>query len=102
MQFVITAYDGKDPGALERRMAVRQNHLENILKVKETGSVLCAGGILDEAGRMIGSVLVMDFPTREALDAYLAGEPYITGKVWQEIKIEPCNVVIMKDEKVGK
>ena len=48
MQFVITAYDGKDEGAYERRMAVRPQHLESIKRVKETGSVVCAGGITNE------------------------------------------------------
>lgn len=102
MQFVIIAYDGKDEDALARRMAVRQKHLENIVKVKETGHVKSAGGILDDNGKMIGSFLVMEFESREKLDAYLETEPYITGNVWQDIKIEPCNVVIMNDEIVGK
>lgn len=102
MQFVIIAYDGKDEDALARRMAVRQKHLENIVKVKETGHVKSAGGILDNNGKMIGSFLVMEFESREKLDDYLETEPYITGNVWQDIKIEPCNVVIMNDEIVGK
>ena len=39
MQFLITAYDGL--GMLEKRMAVRPRHLENISRVK--GKILCAG-----------------------------------------------------------
>ena len=39
MQVMIKAYDGA--GMLEKRMAVRPRHLENIAKVK--GKVLCAG-----------------------------------------------------------
>ena len=62
----------------------------------------CAGGILDEAGKPIGSVLVLDFESRDQLDAYLAGEPYIIEKVWEDVKVEPLNVVIVKGEKVGK
>ena len=45
MQFLVTAQDGTDEGALERRMNARPRHLENIRKVKEKGSVICAGGI---------------------------------------------------------
>ncbi len=99
MQFVITAHDGKD--MLEKRMSVRPRHLENMVKIKETGSVICAGGILDEAGRPIGSVLVVDFADKELLDAYLASEPYIQEKVWEDVRVEPMNVVIVRDEKVG-
>ena len=33
---------------------------------------LCAGGMLDDDGKMIGSLLVMEFENREQLDEYLA------------------------------
>lgn len=102
MQFIITAYDGKDEGALERRMNARPAHLANIAKVKETGSVVCAGGITNEEGKPVGSFLVMEFADRKLLDAYLEAEPYIKTGVWQEVKVETVNVVIMNDEKVGK
>lgn len=98
MQFVITAYDGKD--MLDRRMAVRLQHIENMGKVK--GKVLCAGGLLDEEGRMKGSVLIIDFASREDLDEYLSSEPYIVEKVWEKVNVEPMNVVILNGEKVGK
>ena len=82
MQFVINAYDGKDEGAYERRMSVRPQHLENIARID--GKVVCAGGLLDEYGKMKGSVLILDFDSREKLDAYLASEPYITEAVWKK------------------
>ena len=98
MQFVVNAHDGKN--MLEKRMEVRPRHLENMTRNKE--HVVCAGGILDEAGKPIGSVLVLDFESRDQLDAYLAGEPYIIEKVWEDVKVEPLNVVILQGEKVGK
>lgn len=91
MQFIITAYDGKD--MLERRMAVRPRHLENLTRVK--GKILCAGGLLDEEGRMKGSVLVVEFAGREDLDEYLRQEPYIVEKVWERVDVERMNVVIV-------
>lgn len=102
MQFIITAYDGRDADALQRRMDARAEHLENIKKVKEKGSVVCAGGITDDEGKPVGSFLVMDFAAQELFDEYLASEPYIRRNVWQEVKVEKCNVVIMNDEMVGK
>ena len=98
MQFVITAHDGGN--MLERRMAVRARHLENMAKVK--GKVLCAGGLLDGEGKMKGSVLVIDFESRELLDEYLETEPYITEHVWETVEVERMNVVILNGEKVGK
>lgn len=98
MQYVIRAYDGA--GMLERRMAVRPRHLENMNNIK--GKVICAGGLLDEAGRMKGSLLVLEFAGRELLDEYLAAEPYIREKVWERVEVEPMNVVIVNGEKAGK
>ena len=98
MQYIIRAYDGS--GMLERRMAVRPRHLENMRRVD--GRIICAGGLLDDEGKMKGSVLILDFDRRAQLDAYLAGEPYLTEKVWERVEVEPMNVVIVNGEKVGK
>ena len=98
MQFIITAYDGKD--MLEKRMAVRHRHLENLKTIN--GRIICAGGLLDDEGKMKGSVLVMEFDGRELLDKYLASEPYITEHVWEKVDVETMNVVIVNGEKVGK
>ena len=102
MQFVITAYDGKDEGAYERRMAVRPQHLESIKRVKETGSVVCAGGITNEEGKLVGSVVILDFATKELFDAYLAQEPYMVNKVWEDVTVNNINVVFVNDEIVTK
>jgi len=53
---------------------------------------LYAAALLDDDGNMIGSLLVVDFPTREELDDYLTIEPYVIGKVWEKIEIKPCKV----------
>ena len=98
MQYVIRAYDGA--GMLERRMAVRPRHLENMNSIK--GKVICAGGLLDDAGRMKGSLLILEFARRELLDEYLAAEPYLREKVWERVEVEPMNVVLVNGEKVGK
>ena len=98
MQFIITAYDGAN--MLEKRLAVRARHLENMGKVN--GKVICAGGLLDSEGKMKGSALIMEFEDRAGLDAYLASEPYIAEHVWEKVTIETMNVVIVNGEKVGK
>ena len=97
MQFVIRAYDGAN--MLEKRMAVRERHLENMSKVD--GKVICAGGLLDREGNMKGSLLVMEFESRERLDAYLRSEPYILEGVWQKIDVDPMNVVILNGKTIG-
>ena len=90
MQFMIKALDGKDK--LARRMEVRPRHLAGMEKLRD--SIICAGGLLDEEGKMKGSVLILDFPSRADLDAYLAAEPYVAERVWEQIEVETMNVVI--------
>jgi hypothetical protein len=89
MQFILTGYDGTDSGAQDRRMAVRGEHLEKIELLKKSGEFLFGGAILDEEGKMIGSVIVYEFPDREALDKKLKDEPYFTSGVWKKIEIHP-------------
>ena len=98
MQYAIMAHDGKD--MLEKRLVVRQRHLENIARIK--GKVICAGGILDEEGKMAGSVMIFDFESKELLDEYLKSEPYIQEHVWDTVEVERMNVVIVNGEKTGK
>ena len=94
MQFIITAYDG--PNKLDKRMEVRPRHLEGMSRLSE--HIICAGGLLNEEGKMKGSVLIMEFEDRAALDAYLSSEPYVTENVWEKIEVETMNVVIMKGQ----
>jgi hypothetical protein len=93
MQFILIAYDGSDEAALDRRLAVRPAHLESARKLVAEGKWLYAAGILDDDGKMIGSMILCDYPSREALEEeWLKNEPYITGKVWEKITIHRANV----------
>ena len=91
MQFIVKAYDGAH--MLEKRMEVRPRHLEGMQKLGK--HVICAGGLLDDAGKMKGSVLILDFAARAELDAYLENEPYVTEHVWEKIEVEALNVVLV-------
>ena len=98
MQFIITAYDGEN--MLEKRMAVRPRHLEGMTKLGK--HIVCAGGLLDDEGKMKGSVLILDFENRVALDDYLKNEPYVTEHVWEKVEVESMNVVIVNGDKVSR
>jgi uncharacterized protein YciI len=95
MQFLIKAYDGE--GMLEKRMEVRPRHLEGMKALGK--QIICAGGLLEDEGKMKGSALVMEFPDRAALEEYLKNEPYVVEGVWQKIEVEPMNVVLVNGEK---
>jgi hypothetical protein len=89
MQYLLTAYDGTDSGALERRMRVRPGHLDRISVLKKAGEFLFGGAILDENGTMIGSMILYEYPDRASLDRQLKNEPYITEGVWVKFDIRP-------------
>ena len=95
MQFSVKAYDG--PGMLDKRMEVRPRHLEGMKALGK--QIICAGGLLDEEGKMKGSALVMEFENRAALDQYLKSEPYVVEGVWQKIDVEVMNVVLVNGRK---
>ena len=92
MQFLIIAYDGTDSEALSRRMAVRERHIALSNEAIKSNKQLFGTAILNEAGNMCGSVMVVDYPSREALDEWLLIEPYVTGNVWQKIEIHPTKI----------
>jgi uncharacterized protein len=89
MQFLLLAYDGTDPGAPDRRLKVRREHLDKISSLKKSGEFLFGGAILNDDGKMVGSMIVYEFPDRKALDEKLKNEPYITDGVWKKIEIKP-------------
>lgn len=92
MQFVIIAYDGTDEDALKRRLAAREAHIALGDKMVAVKKHLYGVALLGDDDKMIGSVMVVDFPSREELDAWLAVEPYVVGNVWQKIEVKPCRI----------
>ena len=73
----------------ERRRRTRPTHLGSIQPLVDRGNVLVGGAILDDIGDMVGSMLLVDFPDRGDLDAWLAADPYVTEGVWREVEVTP-------------
>lgn len=93
MYFLITGKDGKDENAMARRQEARPAHLDMCEKLKKEGSMLFGAALLDDQNRMVGSVIVLQAESREEVDHhYLAKEPYVLGKVWEEIEVQPIAV----------
>lgn len=92
MQFLVIGKDGTDEKAMERRLAVRQAHLDLGEKLKQSGNRWYGAVLLDDNNKMIGSMAVMDFPSEKELQEWLDREPYVTGKVWRSVEVIKCNV----------
>ena len=85
---------------LAKRMELRPLHLEGMERLKK--HLIAAGGMLDDEGKLKGSVLIMEFQSREEVDDYLANEIYVKEQVWEKITVERMNVVYAHGERVGK
>jgi uncharacterized protein YciI len=77
-------------GALEIRKANRDAHLAY---AAETPVVL-AGPFQNDAGDMIGSLLLVDVETREDAETWAAGDPYAQAGLFADVRIERFKKVI--------
>ncbi len=91
-QWIVHAWDAEDGGALDRRLSVRDNHLAGARALKANGNFVLGGAMLDEAGRMIGSTMIVQFETTGERDHWIANEPYIQEGIWHRWEIFPFRV----------
>ncbi len=100
MQFLVLGYDGTDEEAPARRQAVREAPLKGFKEKAAQGIFLYGSAILDDDGKMIGSMIVCDFPSKEAMhEQWLINEPYILGEVWKRIEIHRAQVPAFLNQK---
>ena len=93
MQFIVIAHDGKDEGVLERRLSVRESHMEFASKMFDSGKWLFASALLDDEGIMNGSVIVCDFSSQKELEEeWLDKEAYVLGNVWEDVTIRKAKI----------
>ena len=78
MLFAFVLHDA--PGMAARRVEVRPEHKAYLAAVAER--IAFAGPLLDDAGDMSGSLLVIDFADRAAALAWLAAEPFTRAGVY--------------------
>jgi uncharacterized protein len=94
VQYLVIARDGTDDDAVERRAKTRPTHLESIGPLVEAGHVLVGGAILSDAGEMVGSMLLVDFPERDDVDTWLSKDPYVTEGVWRSTEVVPFRTAV--------
>lgn len=74
------------PGAGALRLQKRAEHKACLALLRER--IAFAGPLLAEDGRtMIGSLLAIDFPSRDAAAAWLAGEPFHRAGLYAGVAI---------------
>jgi len=92
MGYAIIAFDGDDPGALDRRMAARERHMGVVSAWAEDGRLAFAVPLFTADWRAAGSLMVLEVPDRAGLDAYLAAEPFAAGEVWKRRTVHPFRI----------
>ena len=84
MLFVLHLLDKPDAAALRQR--VRPEHKAYLAQAADR--IAFAGPLLhDDCDTMLGSLLVIDFDSREAVMAWLADEPFTQAGLYADMRI---------------
>jgi uncharacterized protein YciI len=78
------------PGMAAERARVREAHRARLREGGLDGlKVVLGGPTIDEAGAMNGSLLVVEARDIAAVRAFLAGDPYVLGGVYDTVEVRP-------------
>jgi uncharacterized protein len=98
MFYAITGID--HPNSLANRLAARPAHVARLSALKEEGRLKLAGPFpaIDaedpgEAG-FSGSLIVAEFESLEAAQAWADADPYVEGGVYKEVTVRPFRVTL--------
>lgn len=93
MWYAIIAEDA--PNSLEKRLAVRPDHLARLTTLQNEGRLLLAGPFpaIDapdpgQAG-FSGSLIVAEFRTIDAAKQWADEDPYVSAGVYQNVVVKP-------------
>ncbi|WP_426663697.1 YciI family protein [Rhodanobacter aciditrophus] len=98
MWFAIIAQD--HPGSLDKRLAVRAEHLERLSKLQDEGRMLLAGpfpAIESESpgpAGFTGSLIVAEFASLADAEAWARVDPYVAAGVYAEVSVKPFRKVL--------
>lgn len=78
-------------GALQTRLDNRTDH---VAYLKASDIVEMAGPLLNDAGDMCGSLIVLEVPDMAAAEAFVAGDPYGKAGLFESVELTAWNKVI--------
>ena len=85
---------GRDgPRGSELRKLHRDAHLEKLQALDAEGRIRHAGPLLDEAGKVIGSLVVFEAPDLDAARGIASGDPYVVQQVFESYELRQTRVV---------
>lgn len=91
--FVVSCTDQE--GTVEKRLAIRPQHLARLQKLNDEGRLIVAGAMPKDPANpqagFYGSTIIVDFDSRKELDAWLQDEPFLKEGVYAHIDVKPFN-----------
>lgn len=97
MYYAIVCQDVEN--SLEKRMSVRPDHVARLQTLRDEGRLLTAGPhpkIDSEdpgSNGFTGSLIVAEFESLEAAQAWADADPYITAGVYEKVTVKPYKKV---------
>lgn len=98
MLYFIHGEDIKD--SLPRRQTHRPAHLERLQRLKAEGRLVLAGPLpaidAEDPGPagFTGSVIIAEFPSLAAAEAWAQDDPYLTGGAYHKVTVRPFKKVL--------
>jgi len=89
MLFAVTRHD--KPNSLDLRLSERPRHLGYLETVLD--KIMYGGALLDDAGKQIGSILIIDVPDAAAADAFAIADPYVDAGLFATTSIRQFRLV---------
>ena len=87
--FVVHALDA--PGKSGARAENRPAHRARLRAHDHPLTVRIGGPLLNDAGEMCGTMLVVEAESRGAVETYLSGDPYALAGVYEKVSIHGYN-----------
>jgi uncharacterized protein YciI len=88
--FVLTCLD--KPDALDLRLSTREAHLAFIAANRE--AIRAAGPLLNEAGEMCGSMLIIEAQDQAAAAALAGQDPYLDAGLFESTTLRPWKLAV--------
>ena len=98
MHYLILGTDA--PNSLAQRLAVRPQHLARLTELHAAGRILLAGPLpaIDSpdpgAAGFTGSLIVAEFESLQAAQAWAAADPYLAAGVYTSVDVRPFKRVL--------
>ncbi len=96
--FVLSCTDNE--GTVEKRIATRPAHVARLEQLDDEGRLIVAGALPKDPNNpqagFYGSTIIVDFESREAVEAWVAEEPFLKEGIYSHIDIKSFNKAFPK------